>query len=160
LSSVDDLIDAFQSAWAGRARSAFAGCCAVDVHYEDPLSDGPLQGVDALADHAARLWAAFPDARVERAGERLSDGRFVAAPCRVLATHRGDLPRLPATGRAVSLHAILYCELEPDAERLWRVRAFFDPYDAGVQLGVLPRHGTLGEHALLMLRGFGLRSDR
>jgi hypothetical protein len=27
-----------------------------------------------------------------------------------------------------------------------------------VQLGVLPRPGTLGEKALLMLRGFGLRS--
>lgn len=158
MSSADDLIDAFQSAWSGRVRAAFAGCCAVDVHYEDPLSDGPLEGLDALGDHAARLWAAFPDALVERAGERLTDGRFVAAPCRLHATHAGDLPRLPATGRAVTLHAVLYCELAPDGERLWRVRAFFDPYDAGVQLGVLPGHGSLGERALLMLRGFGLRS--
>jgi predicted ester cyclase len=156
--AADDLIDAFQSAWSGGVRAAFAQSCAVDVHYEDPLSDGPLEGLDALGDHAARLWTAFPGARVERAGERLCGGRFVAAPCRLHATHTGELPRLPATGRAVTLHAILYCELAPDADRLWRVRAFFDPYDAGVQLGVLPRHGTFGERALLMLRGFGLRS--
>ena len=73
-------------------------------------------------------------------------------------THRGDLPRLPATRRGVSVHVVLYCELDTRRELLWRVRAFFDLYDAGVQLGLLPRHGTLGERALLMLRGFGLRN--
>jgi hypothetical protein len=40
------------------------------------------------------------------------------------------------------------------------VRGFFDLYDAATQLGVLPGHGTLGEKALLMLRGFGLRAGR
>ena len=40
------------------------------------------------------------------------------------------------------------------------MRAFFDAYDAAVQLGVLPARGTLGERALLMLRGFGLRASR
>jgi hypothetical protein len=30
-------------------------------------------------------------------------------------------------------------------------------YEAATQLGVLPARGTLGEKALLMLRGFGLR---
>ena len=38
------------------------------------------------------------------------------------------------------------------------MRAFYDLYDAGVQFGLLPRRGTLGERALLMLRGFGLRN--
>jgi len=84
--------------------------------------------------------------------------RFVAAPVRLTARHAGDLPRLPATGRSVTLHAVVYCELDRARERLWRIRAFYDAYDAGVQLGVLPGHGTLGERALLMLRGFGLRS--
>jgi predicted ester cyclase len=153
----DDLLDAFQAAWSGRLRSAFAGPCAVDLHYEDPLSGGPLEGLDALGDHAARLWHAFPDVVVERAGERLTDGRYVAAPCRLVGTHRGELPRLPATGRQVAVHAVLWCELDPDRERLWRVRAFFDPYDAGMQLGVFPKPGSVGERALLMLRGFGIR---
>ena len=154
---LDPLIDAFQEAWAGRHRAAFAECCAPDVHYEDPLCAAPLNGLDELADHAAQLWRAFPDARVERLGERLHDGRYVAAPCRLSGTHRGDLPRLPATRRPVALHAVLYCELDARRELLWRVRAFYDVYDAAVQLGLLPRRGTLGERALLMIRGFGLR---
>ena len=53
-------------------------------------------------------------------------------------------------------HCLFYCELHE--ARLLRVRAFLDLYDTGRQLGVLPARGTLGEKALLMLRGFGLRA--
>jgi hypothetical protein len=68
------------------------------------------------------------------------------------------LEGLPATNRFVVVHCVFYCELQH--ELLLRVRAFFDVYDAATQLGVLPGRGTLGEKALLMLRGFGLRSAR
>jgi steroid delta-isomerase-like uncharacterized protein len=158
VSDVDALIDRWQAAWVGRDRGAFAALCAPDIHYEDPLCGEPLESLDALADHAARLWAAFPDARIERTGERLSDGRFIAAPFKLLGTHRGEIEGLGPTGRFVVVHLVCYCELDPDRKRLWRVRAFFDAYEAAVQLGVLPARGTMGERALLMLRGFGLRA--
>ena len=158
MTDVDALLDDFQAAWTGRERPAFARSCAVDVHYEDPLCERPLEGLDPLADHAAKLWTAFPDARLETTGPRLHDDRYVAAPCKVIATHRGELPRLPPTGRFIVVHAVFYCELDGARERLWRVRTFFDVYDAGMQLGLLPRRGTLSERALLMLRGFGLRA--
>jgi predicted ester cyclase len=155
---IDDLLEGFGQALVGRDRSAFAEFCALDVHFEDPFTTAPVRGCDALADHLAQLWVAVPDARVERTGETLSDGRFVAAPVRLSGTHTGELPSLPPTRRAFAVHAILYCELDPPRERLWRVRAFFDLYDASVQLGVLPAHGGLGEKALMVLRGFGLRA--
>jgi steroid delta-isomerase-like uncharacterized protein len=154
----DELIDRWQAVWAGRDPTAFSAVCAPDVHYEDPLCGEPLDGPPALGEHAQRLWAAFPDVRVERTGERLTDGRFVAAPCKLVGTHRGEIEGLAPTGRFVVVHLVCYCELDPDGERLWRVRAFFDAYDAAVQLGVLPARGTMGERALLMLRGFGLRA--
>jgi steroid delta-isomerase-like uncharacterized protein len=156
--SVDELIDDWEAAWTGRDSSAFAEICAPDVHYEDPLIGEPLEGPAELGRHAARLWAAFPDARMERTGERLFSERYVAAPCKLLATHRGSLEGLPATNRFVVVHCVFYCELRD--ERLLRIRAFFDLYDAAVQLGVLPARGTLGEKALLVLRGFGLRAAR
>lgn len=155
---MNELLDGWQAAWSGRDRGAFATVCAPDFHYEDPLCGGPLTGPQELAAHAGRLWEMFPDVRVEGTGERLSDGRFVAAPCKIVGTHRGEVDDLPPTGRFVVVHALCYCELDPPRERLWRVRAFFDVYDAGQQLGVLPKRGTLGERALFMLRGFGLRS--
>lgn len=156
----DSLFDRFEAAWGSGDPGAFTRVCAPDVHYEDPLVRDPLDGPAAIGAHAERLWAGFPDARVERTGERLTDGRFVAAPAKLLGTHRNDLEGIPATGRFVVVHVVFYAELDPPRERLWRVRAFFDVYDAAQQLGVLPRHGTVGERALLMLRGFGLNRSR
>jgi steroid delta-isomerase-like uncharacterized protein len=164
--SYDELIDGWEAAWSGKDPSAFVEVCAPDVHYEDPLTGEPLEGPAELARHAARLWAAFPDARLETTGRRLADpsgseaeaARFVAAPSKLLATHRAPLEGLPATNRFVVVHCVFYCEISDG--RLRRVRAFFDLYDAAVQLGVLPARGTLGEKALLVLRGFGLRAGR
>ncbi len=156
--TLDELIDGWEAAWSGRDAAAFAEVCSDELHYEDPVTDEPLEGLDDLGAHAERLWAAFPDARMERTGARLGNGRFVAAPSKLLATHKGALEGLPATNRFVVVHCVFYCELEHD--RLLRVRAFFDLYDAATQLGVLPARGTMGEKALLVLRGFGLRAGR
>jgi steroid delta-isomerase-like uncharacterized protein len=156
--TIDELFDAWEAAWSGKDPSAFAPLCAPDLHYEDPLTSEPLEGAEELSRHAARLWAAFPDARVEQTGERLSNGHFVAAPCKLLATHKAPLEGLPATNRFLVVHCVFYCELR--RELLLRVRAFFDLYDAATQLGVLPARGTLGAKALLVLRGFGFRAGR
>jgi hypothetical protein len=79
---------------------------------------------------------------------------------KVVGTNTGELEGLPPTKRFVVVHCVLYCELAPDAEALQRVRVFCDRYDAAVQLGLLPKPGTLGEKALLALRGFGLTPRR
>jgi steroid delta-isomerase-like uncharacterized protein len=156
--NVDQLIDAWEAAWSGKDPEAFVPLCADDLHYEDPLTAEPLEGVEELGRHAEQLWAAFPDARLQRTGERLANRRFVAAPCKLLGTHREAVGGLPATGRFVIVHCVFYCELQQ--RQLLRVRGFFDLYDVAVQLGVLPGRGSLGEKALLMLRGFGLRAGR
>ena len=156
--SVDELMDGWEAAWSSKDEDAFAAVCAPRIHYEDPVTDEPLEGPEELGRHAARLWAAFPDARLERTGERLSDGRYLAAPAKLLATHKAALEGLPATNRFIVVHCVFYCELQRG--RLMRVRSFFDLYDAAMQLGVLPARGTLGEKALLVLRGFGFRAAR
>jgi ketosteroid isomerase-like protein len=153
--SVDGVFDAWERAWSGRDPSAFAAVCDPAVRYEDPLCPEPLDGPEAIAAHAGRLWRAFPDARVNATGGRLAGGPYACAPCKVLGTHRGPLGRISATGRALEVHAVVYAELRDG--RLLRARAFFDVHDAGMQLGVFPKPGTAGQRALLMLRGFGLR---
>lgn len=158
--SADALVDQWQAAWCGRDPSAFEALCAPDVHYEDPITEVALHGHVELGEHAIRLWSGIPDVRMESTGARLTDGRFLVAPCKVLGTHRGDLGGLPASGRFVVVHAIFYCELDSLRTRLWRIRGFFDAYDAAVQLGVLPTPGTLGDRALMVMRGFGVRGIR
>lgn len=155
---VDALLDGFQRALSGRDDAAFTAVCAPDVQYEDPLCSAPLVGPAALVGHVRRLWRGVSDVRVETTGQRVGDGRFAAGPCKVLGTHDGALGAIPATRRALDVHVMLYVELDPPGERLWRIRAFFDLYDAAVQVGVLPARHTLAERTLLMMRGFGLRA--
>lgn len=152
----DELMDGWERAWSGRDPGAFEALCAPDFHYEDPLTAEPLESPDALGRHAARLWAGFPDARLQRIGERLTDGRYLAAPAKLLANNSEALEGLAATDRFLIVHVVFYCELEDG--RLHRVRAFFDLYGAAMQLGILPKPGTLSEKALLALRGFGFRT--
>lgn len=156
--TVAELVEAWEAAWSGRDPAAFISISSPELHYEDPLTDEPLHGPAALGEHAERLWAAFPDARLERLGAPVISADLVCAPAKLLATHRAPLAGLPATGRFVVLPVVFYCQLAHD--RMHRVRAFFDAYHAGVQLGILPGRGTLGAKALLMLRGFGLRAGR
>ncbi len=155
---VDALFDAFEAAWSAAGPDRFEAVCAEDLHYEDPLLDEPLTGPRALARHADRLLAAFPDARVESTGPRMTAGRHVAAPLKVVGHHRGAVGELPPTERFVRVHAVVVAELHPERDVLWRARAFLDTYRAGVELGLLPARGSLGDKALRMLQGFGLRS--
>src|SRR4051812_22856981 len=149
------LFDRGERAWSGRDPAAFEAVCSPEVHYEDPLTPEPLVGTRSLGRHAERLWLAAPDARGNSTGARLTSGGVACAPRGVLGPHPGPAGRLSPTGRPLDFHAVVYAELSEG--RLLRVRAFFDVYRTAMALGVLPKHGTAGERALLMLRGFGLR---
>jgi steroid delta-isomerase-like uncharacterized protein len=151
----DALADAFLAAWSGRDPEAFGATCSPRLHYEDPLTAEPLMGPGELGEHAERLWAAVPDARVDGTGERPASARYLAVPWRLEGTHTDAVGGVAATGRSLRLHGIFFCEVE--RSRLLRVRGFFDVYDAGVQLGLLPARGGVGERAMLALRGFGVR---
>jgi hypothetical protein len=150
---VETLAERWRAGWAG---GGFESCCTPDVSYEDPVAVDLLRGVESLDTHAAGLREAFPDLRVEPTAPPLGRGTHVCIPWRALGTHRADIGQiLPATDRFVSIHGIHYLELTDGAVR--RARGFFDLYDAATQLGLLPSRGGVGETALLMLRGFGLR---
>ena len=150
--SPDALADRWLEAWeSGR----FASVCAVDVHYEDPATREPLSGLAALEAHSRTLREAFPDLRVERTAPRVGDDAFACVPWRAAGTHRGQLAALPGSNRFVTLHGVHYMELADG--RVRRARGFFDLYEAGIQLGLLPGRGSLSETALLLLRGFGFR---
>jgi predicted ester cyclase len=149
---LDELAASWRAGWLG---AGFEDCCTPDVAYEDPVATHPLRGVEELDRHALALRAAFPDLRLEATSPPLGRGSHACVPWRALGTHRGDIGALPATDRFVALHGLHYLELSD--ERVRRARGFFDLYDAATQLGLLPARGGLGETALLMLRGFGLR---
>ena len=150
--AVDELAARWRVAWQ---QEGFSSVCTPDVRYEDPVVVEPVDGIEALHGLAVKLRAAFPDLRMERAGMPLDRDGYACLPWRALGTQKGDLPSLPATNRFVIVHGIHYVELADGLVR--RARGFFDLYDVATQLGLLPQRGSLGETALLLLRGFGLR---
>jgi SnoaL-like polyketide cyclase len=151
--AVDALADRWRAGWEG---AGFEPCCTPDVTYEDPVAVDLLRGVEALDTHAAALRQAFPDLRVEATAPPLHRGSHACVPWRALGTHRGDLGQmLPSTEHFVTIHGLHYLELTDGSVR--RARGFFDLYEAATQLGLLPSRGGLGETALLLLRGFGVR---
>lgn len=151
--AVDALAERWRKGWEG---AGFESCCTPDVSYEDPVAVDLLRGVEALDAHALALRAGFPDLRVEGTAPPLARGSHVCVPWRALGTHREDMGEMfPATNRFLTIHGLHYLELADGAVR--RARGFFDLYEAATQLGLLPSRGGLGEAALLLLRGFGLR---
>ena len=134
----------------------FDTCCTGDVNYEDPMARLPVEGIAALEAHVAKLHGAFPDTRMEPTAPVLERAGHACVPWKLTGTHRGDIAFLPATDKQVTLHGLHYMELSDG--RVRRARGFLDLYDAATQLGLLPQRGGMGEAALLMLRGFGLRA--
>jgi hypothetical protein len=153
LVAVDALARRWVAAWMGEGD--FAECCTPDVAYEDPLTRHPLTGPAAIAGHAETMRHVFPDVRVERTAESLERGGHACFPWRLDGTHLGEYGPLPPTEKPLSLHGLHYVELSEGMVR--RARGFFDLYEGAVQLGLLPQRGGMGEAALLLLRGFGLR---
>ena len=149
------LAERWRAAWLEATPEAFAACCSATVRYEDPLSGEPLEGLEALAHRAEALRGAFPDMRIEASGRPIADTAYGCLPWRFLGTQKGDAGPVPATKRFVAIQGLHYVELAD--ERVRRARGFFDLHDAAVQLGLLPGRGSLGEAAILFLRGFGLR---
>ena len=117
--SYDELFDAWERAWSGRDKRAFKPLCDPDVHYEDPLTPEPLEGHKAIAAHAQRLWAAFPDARLNVKNELVS-GDWVVQEFTFEGTHDGTLSgpagEIPATNRRLNGRGVQIFRVEDDAE--------------------------------------------
>ena len=155
-SLVEGLASRWRTAWTEGTRSAFAACCSAGIQYEDPVAREPLEGLDALAEHASSLRKALPDLRVESVGQAVTEGNFACVPWRLLGTHRGAIAAIPASNRFVVVQGVHYLEVADG--RVRRARGFFDLYDTAIQLGLLPSRGSLAESALMIVRGFGLRA--
>jgi steroid delta-isomerase-like uncharacterized protein len=150
---LDTLAQRWLDGWHGHG---FEICCTPDVSYEDPVAVQPLRGVEELERHAIELRRAIPDLHVEATAPALARAGHACFAWRASGTHRGDFGSMfPATDRPIALHGMHFVELTDGLVR--RARGFFDLYDGATQLGLLPTRGGLGETALLVLRGFGLR---
>lgn len=78
---------------------------ASDAVHEDITSGVKLHGVSAIRDLFSDTWQAIPDVRVE-VKSIISQVESVAWEWTMTATHTGDFPNLPATGRPFSINGV------------------------------------------------------
>jgi len=112
----------------------------------EPPATGPYT-FGAVSPPTTRTWAS---------GSPSSSAATICAPVSVpvpmFDRNRGEIQR--TTNEAIATgKELVWAERRIEAE-------VQGAYDAAQQLRVLPRHGSAGERALLMLRGFGLNRSR
>ena len=116
-------------------------------------------GIEQLSEHARAPVGRLPR-RAAREDRRAPDRRPVRGRAVQAARHPREPARGPAGDQPVRRRA-LHLLLRAPARLLLRVRGFYDlSTTPPPSSGSCPARGTLGEKALLVLRGFGLRAGR
>jgi len=95
---MQNLLAAFNEHDANRV----AQICAPNCEVVDVGEAGPLRGREAIKASCERYLAAFPDLRVEP-DVPIVDGNRGAVAYTVTGSHRGNVLRIPATGKAVTI---------------------------------------------------------
>ncbi len=153
---------------AAVARAVFEALSAHDLDAllplaaEDVVEDWPIigrfEGIAAVRDHFAAIFAAVPDFTIE-AEKIVSDGDAVFAHWHMRGTFTGaPFYGLAATGRPIDLRGTDYFTV-----RNGKVASNFVAYDGvtfAVQVGILPAHGSPGDRVLTQLTNLRTRLQR
>lgn len=108
---------------------------ASDAVHEDITSGVKLHSVSAIRDLFNDTWQAIPDVRTE-VKSVISQGESVAWEWTMTATHTGDFPLLPATGRPFSIDGVSVIRIV--VGKILSQRDYYDQASFLRQVGVLP----------------------
>ena len=84
---------------------------------------------------ARGIFEAFPDFTIQLTS-RFAAASWAGAEWTMSATHKGDLPGLPATGKRFSIRGATVFELQ--GEKIKRVSDYWDMVTFLKQIGVMP----------------------
>ena len=122
-------------AWNAHDARAVTAALADGGTYADPATEGPLAGA-ALADHARRLFGAFPDLNFEVLGcqpaDACADGTMMVQWL-MRGTNTGPWNGQPPTGRPVAIRGVDV--LTVTAGEITSAEGYFDRQTLAEQLG-------------------------
>jgi len=104
-----------------------------DYQHHDPDAPDPGGGAEGYIKRNAVFLKAFPDRRLTFE-DQVAEGYRVATRITMRATHTGDLPNMPATGRPLTIVSMHICRImEGRIAEEWEL---FDALGMLQQLGV------------------------
>jgi steroid delta-isomerase-like uncharacterized protein len=94
----------FEEVWNNKNTAAIDELIAADYVHHDPQSPKFSDGMEGYKQLVAHL-SAFPDARFS-IDQEIQEGDTAVTRWRVQGTHKGDLPKLPATNKSFSVAGV------------------------------------------------------
>jgi steroid delta-isomerase-like uncharacterized protein len=106
-----------------------------DIVYEDVASGVIKRGKEELKAFGNDFFAAFPDVNIE-VKSAFSSGDWFCTEWVMSGTHKGDLPKVPATGKRFSIRGVSVGELKEG--KIKRNSDYYDKMLFLQQIGAIP----------------------
>lgn len=102
---MEAIIGELNEAWNAKDVEGIEALFASEAIHEDVTAGLSSRIVSAIRDLFAQTWAAIPDVQT-RIVRIIAQGEFAAWGWTMTATHTGDFPNLPATGRKFTIAGV------------------------------------------------------
>jgi steroid delta-isomerase-like uncharacterized protein len=156
-----EFAERWQAAWNSRRPEEVTALCSEDVVWDDPLTEQPERGRNAVTAYLESCWRTFPDLEFTwPEGPYCSfDGTKLACHWSVTGTMLGPAdPGFAPTGRSVEADGVDLLELRDGL--VCNYAGFFDARGMAQQIGVLPASGSRAERLAVRLQRLGARLKR
>jgi steroid delta-isomerase-like uncharacterized protein len=110
ISQIGGVIEDLAAAWTAHDVDKVLALCTDDCVYEDVTMAVVNRGKGELKAFAGKVFGAFPDFTMTLSLRFVAEHQ-AAAEWTMSGTHKGDLPGMPATGKAFSVRGASICEL-------------------------------------------------
>lgn len=142
-----DFADRWQKAWNSRDPDQVTALCTEDVVWDDPVTDHPERGRQAVADYLRTVWRSFPDLEFTWPEGPFASfhGIKLALHWKVTGTMLGpmDPPGFAPTGRRIELEGVDLLEIRDGL--CCAYQGFFDRQAVAQQVGAAPASGSQAE---------------
>jgi steroid delta-isomerase-like uncharacterized protein len=132
---VGKTLEAWAANWSSHDIDHLLSLFTDDCIYEDVTFGAVNNGKDELRTFAEGIFAAFPDFKVELTS-RFGDRSWAGMEWIISATHKGDLPGMPATNKSFSIRGATIIEMQSG-----KIRRNSDYWDLATflkQVGLMP----------------------
>jgi steroid delta-isomerase-like uncharacterized protein len=157
-----DFADRWQIAWNSHDPAQVVALCTEDVVWDDPLTEKPERGREAVTTYLRSVWQALPDLRFTWPEDPYAsfDGVKLALHWHVTGTMLGrmDPPGFAPTGKTFEIEGVDLLELRDGL--VCRYSGFFDVRCVAQQIGVLPAPGSRGESLAVKAQNLAARLRR
>ena len=152
----------WRTAWNSRDPDQVLALCASDVVWNDPLTEGPQRGAEAVRRYLESLWGAFPDMKLDWMEAPLCavDSGRVVCRWRMTGSMLGTLePQgFAPTGRRLDAEGIDLFDLRDGVAQSYE--GFFDSRAMAQQLGLMPATGSKAERVAVAAQRVAARVAR